>query len=352
MKLRAGEIDRFVKTPDPKAQVILIFGPDQGLVRERSNLLGKTVLDDLSDPFRVADLNDTDLKQDPARLADEAAAISMLGGRRLVRIRNAGDSLTKTIDAFLKNPSGDALILLEGADLTPRSSLRKLAESAKNAAALPCYADDARTLERVIEEKLKQAGLRAEPDAFAYLASHLGSDRGITLQELDKLILYVGLDAPDSRVTLDDVSACIGDTAATRIDDIVDATALGDFRGLDVALAKAGEADTSPVAVLNAVIRHFQQLHLVIGRINAGSDRDAAIKALRPPIHFRRAATMSRQAGLWDLSRLNRALILLSEADRQCKTTGFPDRAICAQALMRIAQGARTPRARTTSGRR
>lgn len=342
MKLRAGEIDRFVKAPDPKAQVILIYGPDQGLVRERSNLIGKSVVDDLSDPFRVVDLNDTDIKQDPARLADEAAAISMLGGRRLVRIRNAADALSKIVDAFLNDPSGDALILLEAGDLTPRSSLRKLAESAGNAAALPCYADDARTLERVIEERLRSAGLRAEPEAFAYLSSHLGSDRGITLQELDKLILYVGPDAPNGRVTFEDVTACIGDSAANRIDDIVDATALGDFKSLDVALVKAGEADTSPVSILNAVIRHFQQLHLVIGRIGAGSDRDAAIKALRPPVHFKRAATMSRQTGLWDVTRLNRALILLNEADRQCKTTGLPDRAVCSQALMRIAQGART----------
>ncbi|MEQ9519331.1 MAG: DNA polymerase III subunit delta [Parvibaculum sp.] len=344
MKLRAGDIDRFVKSPDPKAQVILLYGPDQGLVRERSNLLGKTIVDDLSDPFRVVDLNDTDIKQDPARFSDEAAAISMMGGRRLLRIRNAGDSLSKTVDAFLKAPSGDALILLEGGDLTPRSSLRKLAEGAGNAAALPCYADDARTLERVIEDRLKQAGLRAEPDAFAYLTAHLGSDRGITLQELDKLILYMGPDAQNGRVTLDDATACIGDSAATRIDDIVDATALGDFRGLDIALVKAGEADTSPVAILNAVIRHFQQLHLVVGRMNAGSDREAAIKALRPPVHFKRAATMSRQSGLWDQGRLNRAMILLSDADRQCKTTGLPDRAICAQALMRIAQGARAAR--------
>ena len=130
MKPRTGDIDRFVANPDPAAQVILIFGPDQGLVRERANRLAKTVLDDLSDPFRMTDLSDTDLKQDPARLADEAAAISMMGGRRVVRVRHAGDSLSKTVKSFLENPAGDALILLEGGELTPRSSLRKILEAA------------------------------------------------------------------------------------------------------------------------------------------------------------------------------------------------------------------------------
>ncbi|PCJ68790.1 MAG: DNA polymerase III subunit delta [Rhodobiaceae bacterium] len=346
MKLRASEIERFVVKPDPKAQVILIFGPDQGLVRERSNRLAKTVLDDLSDPFRMSDLSDGDLKSDPARLADEAAAISMMGGRRIVRVRNAGDALSKLLKSFLTDPAGDALILLEGGDLTPRSSLRKALEAAPNGAAIPCYADDARTLERVIEERLGNAGLRVEPDAFAYLASHLGSDRGVTLQELDKLILYMGI--PDSadtgtrRVQLEDVSACIGDTGANRIDDIVDAAAIGDFGALDIALAKASEADTSPIAILIAVTRHVQKLHLVLGRMDTGSNRDAAIKALRPPVHFKREASMKRQCGLWDRKRLQRAMELLGDADQQCKTTGLPDRAVCAQALMRVAQGARS----------
>lgn len=342
MKLRTGDIDRFVGSPDPKVQVILIFGPDQGLVRERANKLAKTVLEDLSDPFRMTDLSDTDLKSDPARLADEAAAISMMGGRRVVRVRNAGDGLSKLVGRFLAAPEGDALILLEGGDLTPRSSLRKALEGSPIGAALPCYADDARTLERVIEERLGNAGWRAEPDAFSYLTSHLGSDRGVTLQELDKLILYMGAAQENGRIQLEDVSACVGDTAATRIDDIIDAAAIGDFGALDVALAKAGEADTAPVAILISVTRHIQQLHLVLGRIESGSQADAALKALRPPVHFKRLASMKRQMGLWNRARLERAMELLGDADRQCKTTGLPARAICSQALMRVAQGARS----------
>jgi DNA polymerase-3 subunit delta len=143
-------------------------------------------------------------------------------------------------------------------------------------------------------------------------------------------------------VQLEDVTACIGDTGATRIDDIVDAAAIGDFGALDVALAKAAEADTAPIAILIAVTRHVQKLHLVLGRMDTGSNRDAAIKALRPPVHFKREASMKRQCNLWDRKRLQRAMELLGDADRQCKTTGLPDRAICAQALMRVAQGARS----------
>ncbi|MBV1934246.1 MAG: DNA polymerase III subunit delta, partial [Parvibaculaceae bacterium] len=167
MKLKPREIDAFVRKPDPSVQAILVFGPDQGLAHDRLNKIAKTVVDDLSDPFRVVDMNDTDLKSDPARLPDEAAAISMMGGRRIVRIRNASDGLTKIVKPFLENPTGDALILFQAGDLTPRSSLRKLFEgSKKGAIALPCYADDARSLEGIIRETLNNAKLSIEPEAL------------------------------------------------------------------------------------------------------------------------------------------------------------------------------------------
>ena len=109
----------------------------------------------------------------------------------------------------------------------------------------------------------------------------------------------------------------------------------------EAALAKAAEADTAPVAILIAMIRHMTQVHLVVGQMERGGDRDALLRSLRPPLHFKRQGAMKRQCTLWNRPRAERALSLLAEADRQCKSSGLPDRAICAQALMRVAQGAR-----------
>jgi len=46
--------------------------------------------------------------------ADEAAAISMMGGRRVVRVRGAGNELADLLDSFLDDPKGDALVVIEG----------------------------------------------------------------------------------------------------------------------------------------------------------------------------------------------------------------------------------------------
>lgn len=350
MKIKPGDSDRFIKQPDPECCAILIYGPDGGLVRERMNRLTRGVVEDPNDPFRIVELSEGDLRSDPARLADEAASISMLGGRRVIRLRGFGDGQTQAIEAFLDNPMGDALILVEGGELGARSSLRALFEEADNAAAIACYADDARTLEGVIREKLAQDGLLPEPAALDYLLGHLGSDRGVTLSELEKLSLYMGsATSPNAAgqkrtVTLRDVRVCVGDNVGSSLDDVVDATVGGDLQALDVALTRARAADANAIAILNALSRHLQQLHLALARMEAGSDAMAALGAMRPPLHFSRKDIVRRQLSLWSRKRLDRALDLTLEAEGLCKTTGLPETAICGQTLLRIAQGARAGR--------
>ncbi|MES1991905.1 MAG: DNA polymerase III subunit delta [Pseudomonadota bacterium] len=349
MKISPKDADRFASKPDAKVVAVLVYGPDGGLVRERMNVLLRTVLDDINDPFRLSDLGEAELKSDPARLTDEAASIAMLGGRRVVRIRGAGDNLTKVFESFLADPRGDALVIVEGGDLAARSSLRKLFEEEANAAAIACYADTGASLGETIRKRLSADNLVAEPAALHYLMSHLGSDRGVTNNELEKLSLYMGYMGPATpdrkkQVTLDDVRACVGDNVESGMDAVVDAATGGDLAALDVALARSRSADVSPVALLNALSRHLIQLHLAMDGLENGQSPEMIVGAMRPIVHFSRKPKMQRQLTLWSRRRLDRALVIVAEADAQCKTTGLPERAICGQTLMRIAQAANAAR--------
>ncbi|MBX2834579.1 MAG: DNA polymerase III subunit delta, partial [Micavibrio sp.] len=113
MKLSYREIEPFVKQPNPAARVILVYGPDYGLVKERAQIMGKTVIADLNDPFNAVTLSTDIILTDPARLNDEANAMSMMGGDRLIRVDNASDKLTTYLKVYLENPSNSALVILE-----------------------------------------------------------------------------------------------------------------------------------------------------------------------------------------------------------------------------------------------
>jgi len=180
MIVKSSEADRIARNPPRALIAALVFGPDSGLARERSEILLKTVVEDLSDPFRVSDLDEQTLANDPARLFDEAASISMLGGRA----RGAGALRLQCTGQAVRGFPGRARGRRAGGGGSGRSrkgsALRSVFEDADNAAAIPCYLDSARELGDVVRDALKAEGLSIAPDALEDAVSRLGSDRGVT----------------------------------------------------------------------------------------------------------------------------------------------------------------------------
>lgn len=337
MIVKSSDAERYAAKPPPGIVAALIFGPDSGLVRERAETMAKTIVPDLTDAFRVSELDDAALSADGARLFDEAAAISMLGGRRVVRVRGAGNGLSKLFQSFLDDPKGDALVVVEAGDLAKSASLRKVFEDADNAAAIPCYADSARDLSGVVRDALKAEGLSISAEALDDAVSRLGSDRGVTRREIEKLALYAH---GKGKVAIEDVRAAMGDEAEARTDEVCDAAGEGDLKRLDLALSRLMAEDMSPIAILRVAMSHFQRLALV----KAGSMQDgidSAIRRLRPPLHFMRASSFKAQVSRWSEERVANALDLLLEAETLCKTTGVPAEAVCGRALFNVAALAR-----------
>ena len=350
MKIPAGQVERFVKAPNPKTPVVLVYGPDEGLVRERVDRLIRTVLDDPKDPFRLSDLAADQVKSDPGLLVDEARSLCLMGGRRVVRVRQAGDALRTACKNLLALDAIDALVVIEGGELGGGSSLRKMIEQAKNAAALPCYRDEGRDLASLIDQLLAERRLKVDREARAYLIEHLGGDRAVTRAELDKLALYVAPDAggPDSgsaEVGLDVVAAVVGDSAAVGLDDLAHATTLGDEVHVQRCLNRLLGEGQAPVRLIRTLINHVTRLRRLALLMERGDSIDRAISQARPPIHFRRKGDVKTALRRWTGRHLGAAQAKLLETEIACKTTGQPDVLLCREAFFSICrQGGRSAR--------
>ena len=350
MKIEPRQVEAFLKKPDPGIRGVVIYGNDDGLVAERAVTLAKAICSDLNDPFRVVDISGDVLKNDPARLADEFGAMSMMGGRRVIRVRPAGEETTAALENLVAATAGDALVVVEGGNLTPRSGLRALAETEACLAAMPCYMDNEAALEGLVESAARAQGLTVDADALQWIVERLGGDRGQTRSEIDKLLLYKGSDVTSESgktITLEDAVEILGDTAAIGIDNVIAATFDGELVALDRALDRVFSEGGHPVQLVRSLQRHADQLHIVSAHASKGGNLEAAMfKARGLPRGGPVRQRFERHLRAWPLRRLGDALQAILRAEMDCKSTGLPDEALARRLCLALASSARSAKAR------
>jgi DNA polymerase-3 subunit delta len=331
MKLEAARIEGFLK--NPAVPIILLHGPDSGLVAERGLVLARGVEGALNDPFRYAEL------QNPAPdiLLAEAFAAALTGGRRVVRVRDAHETLVKALETLLKSPP-DALVILEAGDLTPKSKLRALAEKAAGAAVIACYAIEPGRLPQVISSRLRSMGIQIDQDAATWAGQNLSGEEGPLGQALEVLLLYAG---EEKRLSLADVSAALADGGDTSMNDAIDAALTGDLAATDKALTLAYEEGVAPVGLLRVLLGELLRLRLAAGAMAAGASAQEAMASMRPPVFFKRQALVGKALRLWPLAALNQAIAAALVAESACKTTHVPENAYCRQTMLALATRAR-----------
>jgi DNA polymerase-3 subunit delta len=336
--IKTADVDRFIAKPDSRQPVVLVFGPDAGLVRERADALVRASVDDPNDPFMLARIDGDDLSANPSRLVEEAHTVPLFGGRRAVLVKAGSRNIAPAVEMVIAAPSSECRIIIEAGNLGKSAPLRSLCEKAKSAAALPCYADNARALGQLIDDEVRLADLTIEGEARVALIALLGGDRLSSRSEIRKLTLYA---RGKKNISLADVAAAVADASEIALDDVVDAAFAGRTREFDQEFSKARASGSSPSAIISAAIRHVAILHKMTVAIEGGDSVESAVKRAVPPVHFTREPKVTEALRAWASSRLLRAMDHLAEASLDMRRNASLAEAIAQRTLLSLAANTR-----------
>ena len=336
--IKASEVDRFIARPDPAQPIVLVFGPDAGLVRERVDALVRASVDDPKDPFAFVRIEGEDLSANPARLVEEVNTIPLFGGRRAVLVKAGARNISAALEPVLASPSNDCRVIIEAGDLKKTAPLRALCEKAKVAAALPCYEDGERDLARLIDEEMRAANLTIAPDARSALTALIGGDRLASRNEIRKLALYA---TGGKTVELADVMAVVSDASEMALDGVIDAAFAGKTGDMDNEFGKARASGSSPAAIVSAAIRQVANLHKMKLAVDAGDSIEFAMMRGAPPVHFTRKKNVESALRVWSPPRLLRAMAQLADASLDMRRNSALAEAIAQRALLSLAVSAR-----------
>lgn len=335
---KANEVDGWLARPDGAITIVLLYGPDRGLVSERAKLFAAKTGLPPDDPFSVMRLDAAEVEQQPGRLVDEARTVPMFSDRRLVWVRNAGagKAFAEDIKALAADPPRDAIILVEAGDLKKGAALRTVVEGAFAAIALPCYADEAKGIDGVIDEELQKAGLTITMEARQALRRSLGGDRMASRGEVEKLVLFA---AGKDQITLEDVDLSIGDVAGLSVDEVIDSVLEGRLDAFETAFARlVASGNNQLYPMLAAAMRQFQGLHAMRGNMDAkGLSASAAVAGARPPIFFSRRKTVENALQRWNAEGAARVLERLQNAVLQTRRRPELAEAIARHTLLAVA---------------
>ncbi|WP_304169050.1 DNA polymerase III subunit delta [Phenylobacterium aquaticum] len=342
---RRPDIERFLGQPDRAIRAALIYGRDIGVVRDRANQLTLKVCDRPDDPFDTALLTDVDIEAEAGRLEGELAAQSLMGGRRLVRLKLGSDKVgpdRTAAEALVRHMAGelnpDAFYLIEAGNLGRDSGLRKAAEKAAACATIPCYEDEPGDVARLVRETLAKDNVSLTSDALAMFVSRMPKERGVARQEIERLALFLG---PGSGISASpkDLEDFLGVEPEASLSDAA-ADAFGGRLGeAQAGLRRAAQEGEAGPAAVRAIGSYLGRLRRTLTLAKSGAGLQEAAKA--SGVFWKQEREFLRQARSWTLAELDRLQPDVLAADKACKTAGSPDHLIAERLALQIAGRAR-----------
>ena len=320
MKVNRPQAEKALRSPGD-TRLFLLHGPDESGSRSLARLLAEAI----GEGAERIDLTGAELRADPARLADEAAAISMFGDARWILVEQAGDEILSAVEALLEAPAaGNPVAVVAGA-LKPASKLLKLALAAPNAIACASYAPDAGQADRLVLDLARGHGLVVRSDVARRIAEASGGNRAVIEQELAKFAAY--LDAsPEAPRPLDHeaVDALGAGGEEGDLSRLVDSAIGGDAAALEAELARLKSHGLEGITLTRAVLRRLMLLARLRAQVEQGSSLAAVMAAAGKSLFWKEKDGIERQLVRWRSPLLAKAASRLVAAERQLMTPGGP----------------------------
>ncbi|MEO0412899.1 MAG: DNA polymerase III subunit delta [Pseudomonadota bacterium] len=337
MKLAAKDAAKAFAWLRQSEHVVVAYGEDSGGVDDLLKAAERAICGSQDEPSSVRVLiRPEDISGDSAKLADEAAQPGFFGDLKILRVGPVTDTHVEALKSVTERPRS-AYVLVNAGALSPRSKVRKYFEASKSAYIVPCYRDDARAIDRLIEDVLTSHGVQISRDARRYLQNTLGADRAMSRSELEKLALYAGENARTKPIDIDTVTNLIGDSSERSANDVAAAAFSGQAAQAEHLLGKSLVQETHGAEVVRALSRRAIRLLTALALMEDGESLEGAMKGLRPPVFWKEKATYQAQIQGWSIAGLEHCIAILNEAEKSIKSSGPSHDALLGRAILSIA---------------
>ena len=337
MKATKANIARSVDQPSDAIRFYLFHGQDES----QSRALAARLLEALgATKFIVAG---GALKSDPAALVDEASAMSLFGGKRVIWIEPATKDIEEGVAALLDATSVESPVAGIAGALPKSSALLKLAEASPMCLAYACYAPEGQDAERMVIDLGRRFGLKISPPVAMRVTDAASNDQAVVAQELQKLALYIGA-SPEAPKELDQgaIEEVGADNSEGDFMRLADMALGGEIGELCDGLARLPTGGSEAIPVVRSLQRRLLMLAPLRARVERGERVDAVLTSMGRSLFWRDKARVQRMLSKWSADDLATVSDRAGKLERSLIFTPTPDREALGEELLAIARKARS----------
>lgn len=337
MKASKASIGRALDQPAPDIRFYLFHGPDEG----QSRALGARLVEALG--ASKAAISTGAVKSDPASLADEAGAMSLFGGKRVVWIEPATKDIEPGVTALLEGTAPESPVVAIAGALPKTSNLLKLAEGSALALAFASYAPEGQDAERMVIELGRRYGLKIAPAVAARLAESAANDQALTAKELEKLALYIDASPQTPKeLELEAIDEVGVDSSEGDFQRLADLALGGEIDELAEELARLPAGGNEGVPVVRSLQRRLLMLAPLRARVERGERVDAVLTSSGRPLFWKEKAKVQRMLAKWTAESIATLAMRVGDLERTLMFTSAPEREALGEELLAIARKARS----------
>ena len=318
-------------------QSFLIYGPNEGLVRESINIIYSAFSQ--NSECEKLHITNKQLDEDPTFLHNEMSSISMFNPKKFIVLDALKEKHVNIIKECLSVNYQNIFLIIKCDNLTKSSNIRKLYETAKNHFSLACYDDDVKVLSSLLEKFQKQHNISFDSDAKSFLLSNLSNDRMVIKNELEKILL--SLSDADRKVDIEKLRNILHDSSNTDFQQINNFILFGNIEKSSKSLEKLFNLGTNPIAILKSFNNYIMRIRLAQVELSKGKQFDEAIKVLRPPIFWKEKSDFKRHCLMWPANIIDKIINEVLSSEIKCMTNNIIAKEQCEKTLFEISSTAK-----------
>lgn len=329
MKIAQNNIPNFLKNfKSSKHRAILLYGPDQSLVKARLEyLLNNLVYDQLNLTKLTNDL----IKNETGNLSDEVRSRCFNGHPRIIVIENVEGAINATLKEIILSCTDNYLLIIAG-ELPASSGWRKFFEDEEKLAALPCYKEEGQ-IAKLLEYHLKKDGYSYEPQIISLIENLVNFDRQIAMSEFEKIKNYMG---EDKHISVSVVEQLLVNNNEFSLDNLCFLVASGNIKKSLESINQAYNFSTPAIAIIRSLIKYFWRIKIAKTHIEQGKNPKQAVDMLLPPVFYKSMPGFIQNLNRWDVKTLTKVLEILLRCELSCKANYSQIQILLEQSLISI----------------